>query len=168
LTGRIAIAKSNFKNNNKILIYFIMKKTNKTLLVLAIILVAILSFLSWQAATKNKQKLVQQQNIAAENISVSLFVKGVTPSALTLEAKQPATVLQILEQASKNNPIFILQTKDYPGMGILVEQIGDKVNGQDKKYWQYNVNGKMPMIGADKYHLNNNDKIEWFFKESQF
>jgi hypothetical protein len=150
-----------------------MSKTNKKLLVIAVILVAAFSLLSWQAGIKNKKASLEKQNIIitetpAKKISVGLYVDSLSTSTLNLEIAAGATVLQILEEANRQNKLLNLQTKDYKEMGVLVEGIGGKINGQDKKYWQYYVNGQQPMIGADKYILNDNDKIEWFFKESEF
>ena len=42
--------------------------------------------------------------------------------------------------------------EDYGDMGILVTQISDKINGQDKKYWQFFVNDQQPLISAEKYY----------------
>ncbi|MFH1890117.1 MAG: DUF4430 domain-containing protein [Candidatus Kuenenbacteria bacterium] len=60
-----------------------------------------------------------------------------------------------------------LQTKQYD-FGLLVEAIGDKVNGQDNKYWLYYVNGEMPMVSVDNYEINLGDKIEFKFELSTF
>ncbi len=53
-------------------------------------------------------------------------------------------------------------------MGVLVDAMGDHVNGTDNKYWQYEVNGEAPMIGADKYELQGGDSVVWEFKASEF
>lgn len=58
--------------------------------------------------------------------------------------------------------------EDYGEMGILVTQIGDKVNGQDNKYWQYEVNNKSPMLSADNFIPQVGDIITWKFQESEF
>ena len=78
------------------------------------------------------------------------------------------TVLQVLQTQNAEDPELQLSTKDYAGLGTLIEGIGRKKNGTDKKYWQYKVNGVMPQVGADKYKLTNGESVEWFFDASRF
>ncbi|MFA6304225.1 MAG: DUF4430 domain-containing protein [Patescibacteria group bacterium] len=76
----------------------------------------------------------------------------------------PQTVLAVLEKLTTANTLELI-TKDYPSMGVLVEKIGDKTNGQDNKYWQYYVNGEKPQIGADRFNLSGGELVEWKFEE---
>jgi hypothetical protein len=97
---------------------------------------------------------------------VTLSIEGVstdTPRAIT----SGETALQLLEALNATDPNLKLTTKAYSGMGVLVEGIGGKTNGTDQKYWQYKVNGTMPMVGADQYQLASGDSIEWYFTGSQ-
>ncbi|MBX9907034.1 DUF4430 domain-containing protein [Patescibacteria group bacterium] len=80
----------------------------------------------------------------------------------------PKTVLEVLQQLDTEDDEVRLTTKDYPGLGTLVESIGDKTNGMDDKYWQYKVNGTMPQVGADTLEVKNGDTIEWYFSKSEF
>jgi hypothetical protein len=80
----------------------------------------------------------------------------------------PKTVLEVLQQLDTVDDGVRLTTKDYPGLGTLVESIGDKTNGMDDKYWQYKVNGIMPQVGADKLEVKSGDTIEWYFSKSEF
>ena len=73
------------------------------------------------------------------------------------------TVLSVLQRLNAEDNAMMLKTKDYSGMGTLVEGMGSQKNGTDKKYWQYKVNGVMPQIGAGAYELTSGDKVEWFF-----
>jgi len=57
-----------------------------------------------------------------------------------------------------------LKNKTYD-IGIFIEAIGDKENGQDGKYWMYYVNAEMPIIAADKKELNARDKTEFKFEK---
>jgi hypothetical protein len=49
-----------------------------------------------------------------------------------------------------------------------VTKIGDKVNGEDNRYWQYFINGAYAQVGADQYKLKNGDAVEWKFSADQF
>lgn len=64
----------------------------------------------------------------------------------------------------KNFPLDVDRSSD---LGVFVRAIGGKKNGDDKKYWQYWVNGAFPLIAADKYFLVPNDFVEWKFVEEQ-
>lgn len=60
-----------------------------------------------------------------------------------------------------------LETKIYD-IGIFIEAIGDKKNGQDGKYWLYYINGEMPMVSADNLEIKAEDKVEFKFEGSPF
>lgn len=75
------------------------------------------------------------------------------------------TVLDVLNMIDSANPSVKLQTKEYSGLGVLVERIGEKFNGMNDEYWQYKINGIMPQVGADKLELQNGDVIEWYFEK---
>jgi hypothetical protein len=53
-------------------------------------------------------------------------------------------------------------------MGVLVESIDGIKNGTGNKYWQYWINGELPMVSADKQEVKNEDKIEWKFDFADF
>jgi len=40
-------------------------------------------------------------------------------------------------------------------------------NNQENKYWQYEVNGVQPQIGAGQYQLQAGERIEWKFAEAR-
>lgn len=46
---------------------------------------------------------------------------------------------------------------------ILVEEIAGYESGTGGKYWEYKVNDELPMVGADKYYLEDGDMVEWNF-----
>jgi hypothetical protein len=52
-----------------------------------------------------------------------------------------------------------VKTYDY---GVIVESI-DNISATDRYFWSYSINGQMGTTAADKYLLQNGDKIEWKF-----
>lgn len=98
--------------------------------------------------------------------TISLSVQDLYNEKL-VPITEKETALAVLERLSAEDSDVMLKTKDYAGMGTLVESIGVHKNGEDKKYWQYKVNGVMPQIGAGAYELMPGDKVEWFFENSQ-
>lgn len=98
--------------------------------------------------------------------SISLSIQGLYEhKQITITSDE--TALQVLQTLEVGDPQLQLSTKEYPGMGTLVTGMHGNINGNDKNYWQYKVNGVMPQIGADQLTLKNGDVIEWFFSPSQ-
>ena len=75
-------------------------------------------------------------------------------------------MLDALMVQSARDPHMQLFTKNYTGLGAMVESIGSNKNGADGKYWQYKINSIMPQIGASSYILKDGDMVEWIFTQS--
>jgi len=84
-----------------------------------------------------------------------------------LAISKDSTVFSLLEDFSKKEN-FKLESKEYKDMGILVENIDGVKNGTDNKYWQYWVNGELPMVSADKKEVKKGDEVEWKFGPAEF
>jgi len=78
-----------------------------------------------------------------------------------------STIFSLLELIAQREN-FKIESKIYKDMGILVESINGFKNGADNKYWQYWVNGELPMIAADKNKIKEGDVIEWKFEKISF
>jgi len=78
------------------------------------------------------------------------------------------TVLDVLTTLDETDPELDLTLETHDGLGALVTAMGDRVNGTDNRYWQYTVDGEMPMIGAGNYELEGGETIEWTFTASAF
>jgi len=78
-----------------------------------------------------------------------------------------STVFSLLKNLSEKKN-FEISYKIYPEMGVFVESIDNLKNGRDGKYWQYWVNGKLPMVAADKMAVKRGDILEWKFEKPQF
>ncbi|MEK7582030.1 MAG: DUF4430 domain-containing protein [Patescibacteria group bacterium] len=99
--------------------------------------------------------------------NISLTIEGLY-SSKSISISEKETVLKILQTLNSENPQLKLSTKEYSGLGVLVESMNGNKNGTDDKYWQYKVNAVMPQIGADKLELKNGDSVEWYFSKSEF
>ncbi len=75
-------------------------------------------------------------------------------------------LMQLMQKAAKDNHIA-LAYKDYGSLGMLITQIGEKVNGTSSRYWQYWVNNKISAVGASSYTVRPGDVIEWKFISSK-
>jgi len=108
---------------------------------------------------------VSQENIKRE---VVLVVDDGEGSPKTFEAKFEAgmTAFDLLKKITGESNI-ILKTKSYD-IGVMIEAIGDKKNGESEKYWLYYVNGEMPQVATDKKEIKVGDKVEFKFEKSPF
>ena len=66
------------------------------------------------------------------------------------------------------NAFDLLRTKykvesNSSSLGVMVTAI-EGVRQTDKEFWLYEVNGKQPDVGADKYMTKNGDQIRWQLK----
>lgn len=86
--------------------------------------------------------------------------------AIEIEFKEGMTAFSLLsDEIEKLNLTLKFKTYD---MGVFIEAIGDKENGEDGKYWLYYVNGEMPQLAADKQLLSPGDNVEFKFEKSPF
>ena len=95
--------------------------------------------------------------------AVTLTIEGVY-EATTTPIESGETVLELLTRLNGTDPNLNLATQDYGDMGVLVKAMGGLVNGTDGEYWQYQVDGETPMIGADQYELADGTTVLWEFK----
>jgi hypothetical protein len=58
-------------------------------------------------------------------------------------------------------------SEEYAGLGTLITQIGEKRNGEDRKYWQYWVDGRYGDVGASQRIVLPGEVIEWKFSGDQ-
>jgi hypothetical protein len=102
-----------------------------------------------------------------ERVSYNIYEGNGRIISSTLLISKTSNVFSLLEELSKQEN-FKIESKDYKEMGVLVESIDGVKNGTDNKYWQYWINGKLPMVAADKQYVKNGDEIEWKFDLANF
>lgn len=95
--------------------------------------------------------------------TITLTIEGIY-EATTTPIGSGETVLELLTRLNATDPDLNLATEDYGDMGVLVTAMGGLVNGTDGKYWQYQVDGETPMVGADQYELADGKTVIWEFK----
>ena len=108
-----------------------------------------------------------KQTETQETISVTVNIEGLYNNK-PIDVLGGQTVLQLLESQNNNDSQLKLRTKEYSGLGTLVEAMGSMNNGDQNQYWQYKVNGVMPQVGADQYKLSDGDMVEWYFEKSTY
>lgn len=109
---------------------------------------------------------VPRQEATQTNV-VSISIEGLYAST-SVSVFSGESVLDLLKALNAGDQQIELETKDYAGLGVLVESMVGKKNGTNNRYWQYKVNGVMPQVGADAYGLQNGDTVQWYFASSEF
>lgn len=115
----------------------------------------------------NLNEAPESAQIASQIETATITIEGLYTDK-NIQFSSPQSALGVLERLNAEDENVRLVTKEYSGLGVLVESIGGKTNGVNGEYWQYKVNGVMPQIGADKLEVKNGDVIEWYFDKSEF
>lgn len=102
------------------------------------------------------------QDLTVKEVTLSINNGDGSPKIVTTEFKEGMTAFDLLKVGAEKIPLEI-KSKNYD-IGVFIEAIGDKENGQDKKYWQYYVNGDLPMVAADKRVIRAGDSVEFRFE----
>jgi hypothetical protein len=107
-------------------------------------------------AAKTTRKTKKTKKAKAKRISVTYTLKDTTKAknkrALakkTFKVKKGTSVFTVLKKAWKVN-----YTKS--SYGVFITKIHGLGNQKKKLYWTYTVDGKMPMVAADKQKLTKN------------
>ena len=145
-----------------------LKKTN--LIIFIILLVAVVGL--WQWSDQSKKTQPSNEELTGQ-VQASITIKFSFSETETINLSHPyaeniSANLVTITQSLAQQQAWEFESKNYGEMGVLVSKIADKANGQEQKYWQFYVNGKQPMVSADKYLPKNGDQIEWRFAESKF
>ena len=113
-----------------------------------------------------KEIKTPQENIKKEEVVLIIDSDEGDLKTFKITFNEGMTAFDVLE--GKTGELRLdLKTNSFD-IGIMVEAIGDKENGQDGKYWLYYINGEMPMVAADKQEIEPGDKIEFKFEKSPF
>jgi len=141
------------------------KKTIWQIIGIGAIVIALLFGIS--AITERNEVAQKSAQTIPQTQTIDITIEGLYLDK-NVQFSSPKTVLEILEQLDMEDEEVQLATKEYSGLGVLVESIGGKTNGANNEYWQYKVNGVMPQVGADKFEVKSGDTVEWYFDKSEF
>jgi len=121
-----------------------------------------------QPTFKEENETPQESFNVAEKEKITLIIDNgqEAPNNFEIEFEKGITAFDLLKNKTEELNLA-LETKFFD-MGVMVEKIGSKKNGQDGKYWLYYVNEEMPMVSADKKELKPGDKVEFKFEKSPF
>lgn len=144
-----------------------MKKINIFVLIGAIaVIIGTGLMLSEKPEQQIFQEEIYQEDIKKETVSLIIDDGTGNPETFEFEFSEGMTAFDILKNKTEESSI-ILKAETYD-IGIFIEAIGDKENGQNEKYWMYYVNEEMPMVSADQNEIKPGDKVEFRFEISPF
>lgn len=107
--------------------------------------------------------LDKAEKIFDENlIDFTLEVLGENYSGKIKEGESVYQAMQNLTLDSKKS--FLFKIKEYPSLGIFVEEING-VKNSFNKYWIYYINGEEAQVGISNYILKSGDIITWKLEE---
>jgi len=133
-----------------------------------IIITAVWGILSDEIDQFVPEELVKISQEKAEKKVILIIDDGeeLLSKAIETEFKEGMTAFDLLSnEAEKLNLTLKFKTYD---IGVFIEAIGNKENGEDGKYWLYYINGEMSQLAADKQLLTHGDKVEFKFEKSPF
>lgn len=156
-----------------------MKNNNKLILIISLISIIIFGFYfvsNKQPVSKPGIKSVDTFEVPKEIIKTSPVsdkakeIVNENKQKVTLEALGSKYTINIKNNDSVFNAMNILQNdknydfnfkfKEYPSLGILIEEINGVKSGNGK-YLIYYVNGKEASVGVSNYILKEGDSILW-------
>lgn len=141
---------------------FKLKTIHKVPAVLLVIGLVALSFTGTAMKVPEKSEIWLEKS---DQTSVRIIIIGDGWTMKdNLVAYKGDTAFSLLERSSVENGFSVKYTYYEQFDSTLVNSINNIVGGTDGKYWQYYVNGDLPMIGADKYLISNGDSLVWSFE----
>ena len=144
------------------MITFLQKNSISVFLILTILLLVI-GFLKFTPAEAPELT----DGLPKNDVTVSLKIANAYQND-GFVVSEGDTVLDALIELGTTDPALQLETQEYEGLGTLITSMYGSENGSGNMYWQYEVNGVMPQIGAGAYELTEDDAVEWKFTESQY
>ena len=85
---------------------------------------------------------------------------GIFPISNNVEIKKGASALDAFEK------VATLSARKYP-FGSYIYSVNGKMenSGNDGKYWQYYVDGKIAMVAVDNYKLDNDVALDFRYEK---
>ncbi len=139
------------------------------IILLTVLMMGILWIGKEYLPSKESWKEVEQkpENNLQEEVTYIIDKGEENGISYQISISENSTVFSLLEELAERES-FDIESTVYPEMGVLVDSINGYKNGIDDKYWQYWVNGDLPMVAADKKEVEGGDKIEWKFAPFPF
>lgn len=138
------------------------KKTSLLPVALAVLLLISLSFIGSSTQISQQNDLWLSQN---DSTSVTvIFQSDEWTYKEHVIALPDDTAYSITKRVLNSNQITFQTTYYEEYDSVLVDSINGIINGENNAYWQYWIDGELPMVGANNYKINNGQTVEWLFE----
>lgn len=110
-------------------------------------------------------EVVQKNKMPEENLMIKTQKVELIVSDKNYEIgiNEGGSVFEVMEKLKRDDKNFSFKYKQYPSLGIFVNEINNTKGGEGK-YWIYYVNGEEATIGVSEYILKGGDIIKWELK----
>lgn len=132
--------------------------------VAAVLVIGIVLFAPW-----GRQDQSGQQMPATETSEIGQGIALEIVGEATLSYELPCdsgtcdlTAFSALQKLASQDTIG-MQYKTYEGLGVFITEIAGIPNGQDGKFWVYEINGQRVPVAADVATLSPGDRLTWKF-----
>lgn len=146
-----------------------MKYVKRTRVVfLSAVVLVVAALLVYAPSKQSEQANIAQAPVISEQqqpeIIVEISGEGTTEHSVPCESRESCnlTAFSALQKLAAQDTIS-MQYKTYDGLGVLVTDIAGLTNGQDGKFWVFEVNGRMVPVAADVHSLSAGDRLTWKF-----
>jgi hypothetical protein len=140
-----------------------MKKFRKHIFIILIIFITVfitgcLSINKIESLLPNLLLNKGEEKEEGQIIYATLEIGGKKYQEETINQTTVYDLMRKLQTNKENN--FSFSYKEYPGMGIFVDEING-IKGTSGAYWIYYINGKEASVGISNYILKSGDIINW-------
>lgn len=115
---------------------------------------------------KEKTKLKEETSPPQSAAWLIIEINEGEGGAWRVEPEKEKSLLQNMETLVSEKKIK-MKTKEFPGLGIMIEELEGRKNGEEGKYWQYWINEKYAKVGAGAYIPQGGDIVEWRLTNQQ-
>jgi hypothetical protein len=111
---------------------------------------------------QNSEVWIEKSNQTSVRIE---FVSPEWKLSENLIAYKDDTAFSLLKRCAEKHGFTVESTYYAEYDATWIDSINTIASGTEGKYWQYYVNGQLPIISADKFIVKNGDVLVWSFEK---
>lgn len=131
-----------------------------TVILTLLVLVLASVVLNGVALENVQEEKTEQTGEKIIKVSLSIDYGDGKVESYSPKAQGGETLFELMHRLEIENEVQ-LSYKTFPGLGVLIESIGEKKNGEGGAYWQYWINNQYAKVGASEYLPKEGDEILW-------
>ena len=131
--------------------------------VLAALVIGFAGGVTWTGGAEQLAGSAAVPRGAAASIMLD-YGDGEVAAYTGLPVESGLLLLSLMERVTAANEIPF-ETREFEGLGVMIELIGERRNGDNDRYWVYWVNNTQVPVGAGQYEVQPGDVILWKHQE---